>query len=78
MTQEDGVGDYAQRLADIATKDTDDELAGPYKGLLTYRLSDAALFFGRDQAIADLWIVIGGALVLTAIFVMELVWVYLS
>jgi hypothetical protein len=55
MTQEDGVGDYAQRLADIATKDTDDELAGPYKGLLTYRLSDSALFIGRDQAIADLY-----------------------
>src|SRR5512136_2777895 len=47
-----GVSVAAQRLRSRAG-DTAGK-AGPFRGLLEYRLSDAAAFFGRDHAIADL------------------------
>ncbi|NJO00158.1 MAG: hypothetical protein HC875_41625 [Anaerolineales bacterium] len=50
----EGVKEYAQRLAATAASDTDADAGGPYKGLLAYRLSDAELFYGRDQAITRL------------------------
>jgi hypothetical protein len=50
----EGVRNYALRLHAIATDVTDTTTGNPYKGLQAYRLSDAELFFGRDQAIAAL------------------------
>jgi hypothetical protein len=50
----EGVRDYAQRLASMANQISGTSAASPYKGLLAYRLSDTALFFGRDQAIVEL------------------------
>lgn len=47
-----GVTDHVERLRDRVTATTD--TGGPYKGLLEFRLSDAAVFFGRQQAISDL------------------------
>lgn len=47
-----GMTAYIRRLQDRVS-----ESAGsprPYKGLLEYRLSDAAIFFGRTRAVADL------------------------
>lgn len=49
-----GVTAFARRLKAIATTGIDMSISGPYKGLLTYTLSDAGLFFGRDKAIAEL------------------------
>lgn len=46
----DGVRSYAQRLAAVAAQTADAAEGGPYKGLLAYRLSDANLFYGREQA----------------------------
>lgn len=50
----EGVSDYARRLQAIATDTADTAGGNPYKGLQSYTLSDAELFYGRDQAIADL------------------------
>jgi len=50
----EGVRIYAQRLAAVAADGTDSAAAGPYKGLLSYTLADAELFFGRDEAITGL------------------------
>ncbi len=49
-----GVSAIAARLQAVAseTSDTEGRDANPYKGLLSYRLSDAEIFFGRSQAIA--------------------------
>ena len=47
-----GVGVLAQRLRSRASDATPP--ASPFRGLLEYRLSDAATFFGRDHAIVDL------------------------
>jgi YVTN family beta-propeller protein len=47
-----GVTAYIRRLQDRASEST--HTVGPYKGLLEYRLSDAAIFYGRARAIADL------------------------
>jgi formylglycine-generating enzyme required for sulfatase activity len=47
-----GVSALAQRLRSRASETAGE--ASPFRGLLEYRLSDAAAFFGRDQAIADL------------------------
>ncbi|GIK38807.1 MAG: hypothetical protein BroJett011_26400 [Chloroflexota bacterium] len=49
-----GVSDYARRLQAVATNTADTAGSNPYKGLQSYTLSDAELFYGRDQAIADL------------------------
>ena len=46
-----GVSLLAQRLHSRASETTGE--ARPFRGLLEYRLSDAATFFGRDRAIAD-------------------------
>jgi WD40 repeat protein len=49
----EGVRGYAYRLAELANGDT----AGNgtvYKGLSAYRLGDAEIFFGRNQAIEEL------------------------
>src|ERR1041384_3119029 len=48
----EGVRVFAERLQARASET--EESGGPYKGLLEYRLSDAELFFGRSQAIAEL------------------------
>lgn len=50
----EGVRTYAQRMAAIAADGTDSAAAGPYKGLLSYTLADAELFYGRNDAIAGL------------------------
>ena len=47
-----GVSAYATRLQAVASERSDTEGGSPYKGLLSYRLSDAEIFFGRSQAIA--------------------------
>ena len=47
-----GVSAAAQRLRSRAGDTTGK--ASPFRGLLEYRLSDAAAFFGRDRAMADL------------------------
>ncbi len=47
-----GVGDFARSLQARAGVDTVTR-GNPYKGLLTYRLSDATLFFGRTRAVND-------------------------
>lgn len=47
-----GVSAFARNLQARAGVDTVTR-GNPYKGLLTYRLSDAALFFGRARAVAD-------------------------
>lgn len=49
-----GVRDYALRLQKIAADKSDTASGNPYKGLEAYRLGDAELFYGRDQAIAEL------------------------
>jgi hypothetical protein len=49
-----GISDYVQRLQQVATDQEDAGAGGPYKGLLAYRLNDAELFFGRQQAVTDL------------------------
>lgn len=49
-----GVGRYAERLRQLASRSGDEGAAQPYKGLLAYRLGDADLFFGRDRAITEL------------------------
>jgi hypothetical protein len=46
-----GIRSYLERLEQQATNLN---LAIPYKGLEAYTLSDAEVFFGRDQAISDL------------------------
>ncbi|MBN1220218.1 MAG: hypothetical protein JXM69_14920 [Anaerolineae bacterium] len=38
----------------VARKPKTDELSNPYKALLDYRLEDAALFYGRSQAIEQM------------------------
>jgi formylglycine-generating enzyme required for sulfatase activity len=47
-----GISALAQRLRSRASETSGE--ASPFRGLLEYRLSDAATFFGRDRAIADL------------------------
>jgi YVTN family beta-propeller protein len=42
-----GVSAYVERLQARASEV--DDTGGPYKGLLEYRLSDAEIFFGREQ-----------------------------
>jgi len=49
-----GVSAFARRLPDRAGELTSAGKGGPYKNLLEYRLSDAEIFFGRDQAIREL------------------------
>jgi len=49
----EGVRDYAQRLAALV-KDVI-ATASAYKGLLAYRLGDAEIFCGRDQAIQEVY-----------------------
>ena len=49
-----GVSAFAQRLQARAGDSTDADKGGPYRGLLEYRLSDAEIFFGRDNAIREL------------------------
>ncbi|NJN98302.1 MAG: hypothetical protein HC875_31545 [Anaerolineales bacterium] len=49
-----GIGDYVLRLQKIAADKSDTAGGNPYKGLEAYRLCDAELFYGRDQAIAEL------------------------
>jgi hypothetical protein len=44
---------FAQNLRARA-QTRDDDVSSPYRGLLEYRLSDAALFFGRKRAIDEL------------------------
>lgn len=46
-----GVRGYLERLKQQVIADT---TSAPYKGLEAYTLSDAEVFFGRDQAIRDL------------------------
>lgn len=46
-----GVSTFAQRLRARASESPD--IANPYKGLLEYRLSDAEIFFGRDDDIRE-------------------------
>lgn len=51
----EGVRVYVQRLQARATEKSVIEGEGsPYKGLLSYRLADAELFFGRTSALASL------------------------
>ncbi|HSD83508.1 MAG TPA: SUMF1/EgtB/PvdO family nonheme iron enzyme, partial [Anaerolineae bacterium] len=47
-----GIGALAQRLRRRVSETTGE--ASPFRGLLEYRLSDTATFFGRDRAIADM------------------------
>ncbi len=48
-----GVSAFVSRLQAIASETNDaGASASPYKGLLSYRLSDSEIFFGRSQAIA--------------------------
>ena len=48
-----GVSAFVGRLQAIASETSDSDKSGsPYKGLLSYRLSDSEIFFGRSQAIA--------------------------
>ncbi len=49
-----GLGRYAERLRQLASRSGDEGAVQPYRGLLEYRLGDADLFFGRGQASADL------------------------
>ncbi len=49
-----GVSDLAQRLHAQASDRTSAALGSPYRGLLEYRLNDADIFMGRDQAIREL------------------------
>jgi WD40 repeat protein len=49
-----GVSVFAERLQARASETEAEGSGGPYKGLLEYRLSDAEIFFGRSQAIAEL------------------------
>ncbi|MBL8057984.1 MAG: hypothetical protein JNK29_14865, partial [Anaerolineales bacterium] len=48
----EGVSAFARSLQARAGQDTVTR-GNPYKGLLTYRLSDAALFFGRQAAVNE-------------------------
>ncbi len=48
-----GVSAFAQRLQARASESTGAGKGSPYKGLLEYRLSDAEIFFGRDNAIRE-------------------------
>ncbi len=51
----EGVSAYVQRLQARANeKSAADSEGSPYKGLLSYRLADAELFFGRTSALASL------------------------
>jgi hypothetical protein len=48
-----GVTAFAKRLKSIATQNANTN-ATPYKGLLSYNLNDAELFFGRKRAISEM------------------------
>lgn len=48
-----GISAFARRLQVIAGDVSDSRGGSPYKGLLSYRLSDAEIFFGRSAAIAS-------------------------
>jgi YVTN family beta-propeller protein len=48
-----GVSEFARRLQTRVREAPDIEKGSPYKGLLEYRLSDAEIFYGRSQAIAE-------------------------
>jgi WD40 repeat protein len=50
-----GISQFVQRLQERAsdTGDGTTDKGNPYKGLLEYRLSDADIFFGRQEAIAE-------------------------
>ncbi len=49
-----GINAFAESLLRLTLSEAEANEGGPYKQLFPYRLSDAGLFFGRDQAIADL------------------------
>lgn len=49
-----GVSIFLERLQNRASETPNTTDTNPYKGLLEYRLSDAELFFGREEAIRDL------------------------
>jgi WD40 repeat protein len=48
-----GISAFTRRLQVIASDVSDSRDGSPYKGLLSYRLSDAEIFFGRSAAIAS-------------------------
>ncbi|MDW8325960.1 MAG: hypothetical protein RMK99_05285 [Anaerolineales bacterium] len=48
-----GVSEFAKRMQRRVREAADGEEGSPYKGLLEYRLSDAEIFYGRSQAIAE-------------------------
>ncbi|MGQ0604202.1 MAG: nSTAND1 domain-containing NTPase, partial [Anaerolineales bacterium] len=48
-----GVSAFARRLQAVANEKSENKDGSPYKGLLSYRLSDAAIFFGRSAALAN-------------------------
>src|SRR5262245_9543754 len=50
----EGVRAYAERVGQIAADHTDALQGGPYRGLLAYTLSEAEIFFGREQAMVEL------------------------
>jgi hypothetical protein len=47
----EGIQTFAKSLRDIT--DSDSGASDPYRGLLSYRLKDAEIFYGRNQAIKD-------------------------
>ncbi|MBC1298475.1 DUF2610 domain-containing protein, partial [Nostoc sp. UCD122] len=49
-----GVTAFAERLKSIAIANVNKDVCSPYKGLLSYNLNDAELFFGRKRAISEM------------------------
>jgi WD40 repeat protein len=56
----EGLTAYAGRLTAMAEAMTTADMGGPYRGLLPYRFGDTELFYGREEAIAELLAVMNG------------------
>ncbi|MEM7344198.1 MAG: WD40 repeat domain-containing protein, partial [Chloroflexota bacterium] len=50
----EAVNTYVTNIGEVATDDQDALQGGPYRGLKTYTLQEAEIFFGRDETLSNL------------------------